>query len=313
MKKRKITLTDIAQETNVSISTVSRVLKQPLDQIKTTQEKKILETAASLGYKRKDTANKTVKVLRICFNCELFSQQLANAIKKYLGPYTKAELIFANFDSQDFCAEDFDGIVYSSCKNDSKLKDVKNIPIIRILGATSKPCAYDVVTFNNLLIGKIAADKLIKSSCTEFIWIEEFTNLLAFERFSGFRNALKTLMPEAIVHKFIGFTSVEAELLKKIKNSSNKKIGVFAMNDKTAYLFYSAVTALGILTPFKDFALVGCDNSHEDLKLFNKKPYTIELNLEDIGRIVAEKLVFSNRYYNNTPTATLVVPKLINP
>ena len=316
MSNKKITLSDIASEIGVSVSTVSRILKQHPSQVKSRQEKKIFKIAHSLGYQKKSNLNNSKKTWRICFpHYDTFSQRLSSIIKKNFDKYGQAELIFTDLLYDGFDSINFDGVIYKSHPRANKLK---NIPVVRVLGPVGEPCEHDLVTYNNSLVGKLAADKLIEQGCKEFIWVAGFDNFLAKERFFGFQNAIKTIIPKATIHEVVNFTSDVAELLKKIKKSENKKIGIFAVNDEVAHSFYSGLMGLGIMTHLKDFVLIGCDNRPESLKLYDIKPYTIDLRLDKIGKIAVEKIVNRKPYsiYNpNTyePETILVTPKLITP
>ena len=319
MSNKKITLSDIANEIGVSVSTVSRTLKQHPSQVKTRQEKKIFKIAHSLGYQKKSDLNNSRKTWRICFHhYDTFSQRLNSIIKKSFDKYGQVELVFTDLSYDDFHSMNFDGVIYKSHPGTNKLKSIKNIPVVRVLGPVGEPCGHDVVTYNNLLVGKLAADKLIECGCKDFIWVAGFDNFLSEERFFGFQNAMKNIIPEATIHEVTNFTSDVAELLKKVKKSGNKKIGIFAVNDEVAYSFYSGLMGLGIMTHLKDFVLIGCDNRPESLKMYDIKPYTIDLQLDKIGKIAVEKIVNRKPYsiYNpNTyePETILVTPKLITP
>ena len=218
--KQKVTLKDIADEAGVSVATVSRALKIPKDRLKTTREKKILSIAEQLGYSANNPLSSGKKLFRILLTCN-FHPDWLKIMGETVQKLGNVELDFKEFIKPEEDYSQYDGFI---CRYNEEFADVKGIPVVKMFGAVGENCPFNVVTYNNTAIGRLAADECIASGCDVFISYYHNQKLaIARERISAFHDTLKIHDSDARIYKL---TKIEHESMKvfaKIKAEGFKK------------------------------------------------------------------------------------------
>ena len=179
-------------------------------------------------------------------------------------------LLAPHFDED--CLEIFDGV-----------------PWVKVMGETFKSAQGNIVTYDNSLIGKLAAESLIRQECERFYYIGGVDRNLFKERFDVFNATLKQAgfkgeLVELDIRKLlIGELLDKAEkYFKKIFVSEAPRSGLFLSADIYGVPIYQKLYSMG-LKPVEDVPIVSCDNNKLVLYGLYPKPEVIDIRLADIG------------------------------
>ena len=301
----KVTITDIAREAGVSISTVSNALND-VNVLKPETKEHILEVADRLHYipnvNGRNLKSKSTKTIG------LFTTSLK-------GPYFAAladimcwecqkngfELnIFITWDTRSaitsILGRRVDGsvILTNDIGNNEVEKMIEfDIPAV-FLDREVKSKRIASVLFDSYRDGQIAADYVIKHGYRRVCYVEGvLTNYDSIEREKGFRETLEksgiTLEPEYILkgdfERGIAYDSLMAFLEKGLPLPEI----IFACNDLSAFGCMNALIEKGYSVP-GDVKVMGVDDI-EMCEYYNPSLTTIRTGYEKQGVIVVDKLL----------------------
>ncbi|WHY33847.1 LacI family DNA-binding transcriptional regulator [Cytobacillus firmus] len=330
----KITLKDIAEKTEVSISTVSRVLNNQLTSIDEETKNRILEVTKNLGYKKGKTNQQTArKFSEMKFGCVL------NSIKdKYHDPYfseiiygIERELLdqgyFLNFtlDTNELIQSNYMveeksanlGIITVGPMDKDFLGNLsKNVPFLLSTGGYPK-LDIDYVTIDFAQSVSKAVTYLIEKGHKDigFIGSAGLESNLLFEeekRFIGYKTAMFSnglqVIPEWIQD---GCFTIDGgyNAMKRILASAKKPTAIFAASDRMAYGMYKAIEESGLKVS-EDIAIIAFDDL-EMSKFINPPLTTIRVHKEELGRVSVKMLLQRMREEINLSLVTYLPTELI--
>lgn len=311
----KITLKDIADRANVSISSVSRALNgtQSAAQVNEQTRQRILQAAKELGYHKISASlrpNENVAEKRI----GLFLHHVKD---KYQDPYF-SEIIYG-IESElldhggvlDFTCEVndiFDPGVFSGmnmhnlgviCLGQVKpefLRELaRRVPLVFSVGGLPLP-ELDCVTVDFRGAAQQAVQYLIGLGHRKIAFIGGSSSVgMPYdqeERFIGYRMALESNGLPA-VREWIqdgGFNLAQSyEAMIRILQAKERPTALFAASDKMAYGAYKAIQEYGLSIP-GDISVVSFDDI-EMSEFVNPSLTTFRVYKEEMGRIAVKLLM----------------------
>lgn len=267
----KPTIKDVAKKSNVSISTVSRVINKR-------------------GYVHEDTRlliEQSIKDLgfvpnQLARSLTNRSSKIIAVIVPHIGPYFYGELLEsiesqaqANgykimfFNVQDdpereleyirfFEQYNIEGIIVASnFQNMSKLDEIK-VPIITIDHILDENIPS--ITADSVTAGELAAKKLIKGGSKHLAVFRGPSFLMTtIERTLGFNKVLKEHNLHADVFDF-DLVNQDAKLIEQVLSANPHIDGIFAYSDTMALVISSILQRLGRKVP-EDVQIIGYDNT----------------------------------------------------
>lgn len=306
-----VSINDVAERANVSISTVSRVINQNAN---VSREKKeaVLKAVDELDYIPNGLAqglvtkkSKSIGVL-IADVANLYYSYLVKSIEKELrtaGYY--AVIGNTEWDAKrekeyirHLIQRQVDGFILASTslsENYINQLTEKNIPII-VLDREIKSDKIDVIRINDYKGGYQAAEHLIECGYEYFIHLKGpgFT-VTAADRSRGFKDCMQEHSINPQNYLMLSSSFVEEEAASKMSsfldtsNYKNKKIGIFAANDAAAFGVLKELKRRNIKVP-NEAGVIGFDNVNF-AEYSSPSLTTINRSISDVGKISAEILL----------------------
>lgn len=307
-KEEKVaTLKDVAKETGLTVSTVSRVLNNR-GYISDEARKKVAdamkklnyhpnEVARSLSKKSTNTIGLIVPHIKHPYFSELISHLENHAFKRGY------KIILCNSQGKEKKEREYlemctsnrvAGIILCSGTVAVEEFDGSNIPLITIERYLENGTA--TVECDNEQGGRLAAQKLIESGCKNLIHISGVTDTVmpADDRAEGFRKVCEEV---GISHKEIATSSYSYEALEyhdyivKILKEYPDIDGIFASSDLIAVQTLQSCAQLGIKVP-EDLKIVGFDDVY--LSTLTIPPITtIHQPIKEMAQMAVDLLVDS--------------------
>ena len=273
-----ITIKDIAEEADVSVTTVSRVLNDKPN-VNPNTRKKVLKKINELGYKPNSIARglalqKTNTLgLIIPDISNPFFPDIARGVED-MANKKGYSVIFCNTDNKDkkekeaielMKEKQVDGILVSLSKsNKNELNNLRNIeyPVVQI-DRKILEINYPSITIDNVKSAYDATKHLIEYDHTKIAHITgDLGTITGSNRLKGFKKAIsesnlpiyKSYIKKGNYSKKSGYKNM-LELLK----SDNPPSAVFIANDLMAVGAYQAVFELNLSIP-EDISIIGHDN-----------------------------------------------------
>lgn len=277
MNKAKIT--DIAERSGVSLTTVSRYFNHPELLSGRTQDK-IESAIKELNYQQDHLARSLVtgesNLVGVIFpHLHLgFYTELLNQLIKYGKEKGYRFIVYTSDQSreeelmliQSLLSYRIKGLILLSHLLLAEDIEALPVPVISIERAGGN---FKQINHDNFTGGKLAADLLIRNGCEVFLHINnDFReDWPSFKRILGFEYEVRDRCYERLIeHNFTDTYTEQAtksmcELVCRIMEKyAGKKIGVFCSNDDIASLFEKECIKKGIRIP-DEIELVGYDNS----------------------------------------------------
>jgi LacI family transcriptional regulator len=330
----KVTLKDIAEKTNVSISTVSRVLNNQPTSLDDETINNILEVSKVLGYKKtKNIQKKEEKFSEIKFGCVLnniknkyydpyFSEIIYGIERELLDhghilnfTYDTQELIQSNYSFED---EGKNLALISVGPIDKDILQTLSHKVSFFISAGGNPLLdIDYVTIDFVKASLKAVTHLVDKGHKDIAYIggSSYESNIPFEqeeRFVGYKKALKSHGLH-IVSEWVQdgkFDLNEGYLaMKRILACSKKPTAVFIASDRMAYGAYKAIQEAGLTIP-KDIAVVAFDDL-EMSKFVTPPLTTVRVHKEELGRLTVKMLIQRMDNNINLPLTTYLPTELI--
>jgi len=309
----RITLKDIAEKCNVSISTVSRVLNDEATSLSEDERMQIINTAKELGYRVKKKTEKNQKKSEIKIGCVL------NRMKsKYEDPYfsgiiygVERELIEQDrilhftYDIRDvvqgnigemFPKNENIGVLCIGPIDHASLEKLSgHVKFMMSVGA-EPDLNIDKVTVNFKQGSMMVVDHLVECGHWEIAFIggrSPFDMPLEKEqRFLGFQMAMaKHNLPVNPDWIEDGRFDINGgyEAMKKILSQKSIPTAVYTASDRMAYGAYKAIQEMGLSIP-DDIAVASFDDI--DMSEFVNPPLTtVRVHKEELGRTAARLMI----------------------
>jgi len=303
----KVKITDIAERSGVSLTTVSRFFNHPELLSQETQDK-INAAIKELNYRQDNLARILVTGksnlvgaifphLHLSFYTELLNQLIKYGKEKgynliiYTSNHSKEEELQL---IQNLISYRIKGLILLSHLLTAQDIERLPVPVISIERAGGN---FKQINSDNFTGGKLAADLLIRNRCEVFIHINnDFQeDWPSFKRILGFEYKVSNLCYE----RFVVNDFTDTYMPKAIESMNNlirhimakyhgKKLGVFCSNDDIASLFEKQCIKMGIDIP-NTIELIGYDNS--PVSNYAIRPITsIDQNISLMAQIAIQSL-----------------------
>lgn len=279
MRKKKVTMKDVAAAVGVSQPTVSIIINHS-DSIKISEKtrKKVLNKAKELGYVLKTNRHQDITHPRIAFvvnNVNMHDPfMLAISAAKTRAWELGYLLVLFDFEEveslkQAMLAEivegHYKGLIYASNspKTVKHLEQLPDMPIVMLNCAPEMPSTIPVVACADYLGGYRATEHLIKRGYQYIAMIEgESWSEASILRRQGYQQALANAdIPAQESWLVYGNWSVRQAYMETLKLLAQKRVpdAIFCASDLMAVGCYQAIAKKGLSIP-KDIAVMGYDN-----------------------------------------------------
>ena len=181
--------------------------------------------------------------------------------------------------------------------NKKLLKELRNIPCVRIMGDVSENEFFDHVTYNDRNVGRLAAEYLLSKGHKRLAYFGSNLSI----RYKSFKE-----MIEAAGGDLIEFADDIVDESGKMQLPNVKGIGnaiekmkrlpklptaIFAAADVIVIGLYHTLKHYDIL-PGKNIEIVGVNNDYGLLNHFTPRPASVDIHSEEIGRKAVERLLW---------------------
>lgn len=318
----KVKITDIAERSGVSLTTVSRYFNHP-DLLSQETRDKIKAAIKELNYQQDNLARILVTGesnlvgvifphLHLSFYTELLNQLVKNGKEKGYN-----FIVYTSNDSkeeelkliQNLISYRIKGLILLSHLLSAQDIERLPVPVISVERAGGK---FKQINNDNFTGGKLAADLLIRNGCEVFIHINnDFQeDWPSFKRILGFEYEVRNLCYERFIENDLTdpYMPKATEAMKKLVHHiftkyDKKKIGVFCSNDDIASLFEKQCIKNGIDIP-NTVELVGYDNS--PVSNYAIQPITsVDQNISLMAQIAIHSLENYIPYESMVPAALI--------
>jgi LacI family transcriptional regulator len=302
-----VTMLDIAKGLNVSVVTVSKVLRNK-GKISPATRKRVLQRAKDLNYRTNWIARSlvtrrtfTIGLLLPDFTHPFFAE-VAKAVAETVRPqgyhviisYFEEDPQLERNEADSLMARQVDGLIAASAQSNAELFEKileRKVPVVLI----DRPIAGVQASFvgvDNEAIGKLATNHLIAQGCTRIAHLRGPKLGIAAARMAGYRHALQKhdlpVLPKFIVGARYADSSGYSAM-KKLLQGQPLPDGVFCYNDPVAIGAIKAISEAGLKIP-EDIAVVGAGNVHYS-DVLAVPLTTVDQGTVQIGRQAAELLM----------------------
>jgi LacI family transcriptional regulator len=325
-----VTMMDIARDLNVSVVTVSKVLRNQ-GKISDATRKRVLRRAKQLNYQMNWVARSlvtrhtyTIGLLLPDFTHPFFAE-IAKAVASTVRPhgyhvivsYFEENPALEVSEADSLLARQVDGLIIASVQPLNRLdlfqrirsRKVPFVLIDRPMDGVNAP----FVGADNRSIGRLATEHLIKKGCRRVAHLRGPHIGIAAERMKGYRLALEKLglpiQPRYVVTG--GYTDDGGyQGTRRLLQLRPLPDGIFCYNDPVAIGAMKAIFEAGLKVP-DDMCVVGAGNVHYSDAL--RVPLTtVDQGTSRMGSRAAElllELITAKRVLR--PEKVLVPPKLV--
>ncbi|WP_456297203.1 LacI family DNA-binding transcriptional regulator [Vibrio sp. AK197] len=309
MRKKKVTMLDIATAVGVSQPTVSIILNGS-DSVKISQETrdKVINKAKELGYKMRAHIYHAQSHRRIALlvNSMNMHDPFINALSAAKVRAWELDAILTVFDYEDneelktcmletILNGNFDGLIYA-LNTPTEIDDAlpTSLPVLMLnCTHTAKTSTIPSVVTSDFLGGYHAAQHLIDSGYQRIAMItgESWADS-SVQRLRGFRQAMTNAdlpINEAWIKP--GNWSVKQSYLETqtLLNARVRPDAIFCASDLMALGAYQAITHANLTIP-EDIAVIGYDNQLLASQL-TPSLSSVDLPYDEMGRVAVETLL----------------------
>ena len=323
-----VTMQDIARGLNVSVVTVSKVLRNK-GKISVATRQKVLRRAKKLNYQANWIARSlvtrrtfTIGLLLPDFTHPFFAE-IAKAIAETVRPHGYHVIIsyfeenpeLEKSEAESLLARQVDGLILASAQSGAGAFEQiqrRNTPFILI----DRPIAGVQAGFvgaDNQAIGQLATTHLIERGCRQIAHLRGPDIGIAKGRMEGYRRTLakhRLSLPSGYIVDAGYQDETGHEAMGKLLRASPRPDGVFCYNDPVAIGAMRAISEAGLRVP-DDIAVVGAGNVH--YSDFLAVPLTtVDQGTFEIGKQAANLLleqISSKRKLR--PKKILIEPRLV--
>jgi LacI family transcriptional regulator len=323
-----VTMQDIARGLNVSVVTVSKVLRNK-GKISLATRQRVLQRAKKLNYQANWIARSlvtrrtfTIGLLLPDFTHPFFAE-IAKAIAETVRPHGYHVIIsyfeenpqLEKSEAESLLARQVDGLILASAQSGAKAFDSfkdRNTPFVLI----DRPVAGVQACFvgvDNHAIGQLATTHLIDQGCSRIAHLRGPGISIATARMEGYRRALAKRalqVPPGYVVDAGYQDETGYEAMHKLLRVIPRPDGVFCYNDPVAIGAMRAILEAGLRIP-EDIAVAGAGNVHYSDSLAVPLT-TVDQATREIGKRAAGLLlqrIASKRKLR--PKKILIEPKLV--
>lgn len=309
MANKPITIKDIAQMLNISVSTVSRALKDN-PEISQKTRKAVQELAKKLNYvpnpiavALKTKKSNTIGVIVPTIVSTFFSN-VVNAIEDVADKYGYHVLVSSSNEKMlkemkninVFLATRVDGVILSLSRETESFEHIKriqdnDIPLV-LFDRTTKELDVSKVVADDADAAFLAVDHLIKGGAKRVALLTGPGHLLiGRNRMRGYLNALTKhnieINSDYICRSELSVDGAQ-EATNKLLDMPNPPDAIFGINDDLAIGAIYACKEKGLKIP-SDISIVGFSNTKRS-QYMKPSLTTLNQNPEEVGRLAAELL-----------------------
>lgn len=318
----KVKITDIAERSSVSLTTVSRYFNHP-ELLSEETKQKIEAAIKELNYQQDNLARILVtgesNLVGVIFpHLHLsFYTELLNQLIKYGKEKGYNFIVYTSKDSREeelqlihnLISYRIKGLILLSHLLSAEDIERLSVPVISVERAGGN---FKQINNDNFTGGKLAANLLISNGCDVFIHVNnDFQeDWPSFKRILGFEYMVRNLPYERFIENDFTdpYTPKAAQSMKKllqhiITKYAGKKIGVFCSNDDIANLFERQCIKSHIAIP-DTIELIGYDNA--PVSNYAVYPITsIDQNISLMAQIAVQSLENYMPYESMVPAALI--------
>jgi LacI family transcriptional regulator len=309
LARMPVTMSDIAKDVNVSVVTVSKVLRNQ-GRISEATRKLVLRRAKELNYQMNWVARSLVtrRTYTIGLLVPEFAHPFFGEIARAVGRTIRPQgyhLLISSFEEDpeveasevdSLLARQVDGLIIASSQPARELKIFKRLqqrktPFVLI----DRPIAGLRACFvgvDNCALGKLATEHLIECGCCRVAHLRGPDVGIAEERMEGYRRALakagRRVDPHYIVAGGRGEESGR-DGMRQLLGLQLAPDGVFCFNDPVAIGAMKAILEAGLRLPC-DVALIGAGNVHYS-DVLSVPLSTVDQRTCRIGELASELLL----------------------
>ena len=306
-----VSINDVADKANVSISTVSRVINQNAN-VSREKEEAVLKAVEELDYIPNGLAqglvtkkSKSIGVLIADVTNLYYSYLVKNIEKKLRAAGYYAVIGNTEWDGKrekeyirHLLQRQMDGFILASTSLSADYIEqlaAKDIPLV-VLDREINSTKIDKIRINDYKGGYQAAEHLIECNYDYFIHLKGagFT-ASASDRSKGFKDCMNEYSIDQEKYKLLSSSFVEEEAAENISDFldkhdfKNKRIGIFAANDAAAFGVLKELKRRKISVP-KKAGVIGFDNVNF-AEYSSPSLTTIGRPIAEVGRISAQILL----------------------
>jgi LacI family transcriptional regulator len=325
-----VRLKDIARELNVSVMTVSKVVRGCSD-VGPETRRRVLARVKELNYQpnwvaRSLAARRTYIVgLVVPDLMHSFFAEIAKAVSASLRPLGY-DVVICNSEEdaaveaseiERLLGRQVDGLVLASCQASGEAEvfrrmEARNFPYVTIdrrFAGLQAP----YVGADDEAIGRMATNHLVERGCRRIAHVAGQQRPTGAGRLKGYRDALAAaglrFEESLVVEARDDATGYDAT--RRLLALESRPDGVFGYNDPTAAGAMKAILEAGLRIP-QDIKVIGVGNVHYS-DLLRAPLSTIDQSSEEIGRQAAEILIKMVTAKRRRPARAPVIigPKLI--
>ncbi len=326
MRKKSATLTDIAKELDIDVSTVSKALKDH-PKISDKTKEKVQEVARQLNYHPNNIATALVKGksnlvgVMVPHTDENFFASAIRGIDEILKSQGYRIIIFQSYDNTEeeinnidtMIQTKVDGVMASPAMATENFDHYQNIldeqiPLV-IFDRITETVDSDVVAIDDFKGAYKAVTHLIEHDCKTIAHISGFQHVYIYqERLRGYKQALEDhQLPQKKDYIFESDLTLQngREIMLNILKKDTLPDAIFCSNDNTALGAVQILKEEGIKIP-EEVAVVGFSN--EDFTSFVSPSITsIDQHSREMGKIAAQH--FLQQITNQKNTTSRIIPK----
>jgi LacI family transcriptional regulator len=328
----KLTIKTLAKELQLSVSTISKALRDS-HEISAKTKKKVLALAYTLNYTPNPYASslrirksKTIGVVIPEVVNSFFSQSIngIESVAKAKGYHVLIYLTHENFKNEQAILKDFesgrvDGVLLSVSRETSNSDHItglinQQVPVI-FFDRVFKEVNTVKVTTNDFESAYIATKHLIKSGCKNPHFLSILGNLdIISNRIEGYKKALEEqgikFNKSNIINCSTSWESNYSTLLKKLK-AAKRPDGILCSIENLSIIIYKVCEDLNIKIP-SDLQVISFSNL-EIASFLNPPLTTVRQPAFEIGEAAATTLIKALEKKNFVITnESIVIPSVLN-
>lgn len=304
-----VTMLDIARGLNVSVVTVSKVLRNQ-GKISTATRKRVLKRAKELNYQTNWVARSlvtrrtyTIGLLLPDFTHPFFAE-IAKTVAETVRPleyhvivsYFEEDPVLEKKEAEALVARQVDGLIMASAQPPNNLKlfesiRQRKIPFV-LIDRPIPGVSASFVGADNEAIGRLATSHLIAQGCKRIAHLRGPGIGIAAARQAGYCHALEAhklkFNPRHVVAASYGDTT-GYEAMRKLLRAKPIPDGIFCYNDPVAIGAMKAIFDARLNVP-RDIAVVGAGNVHYS-DVLAVPLTTVDQGTKQMGKQAAELLM----------------------
>jgi DNA-binding LacI/PurR family transcriptional regulator len=217
-----------------------------------------------------------------------------------------------------------DGIILFGSVEDPKLAEyLRRQVCVQVYGSLPSEGVWDLVSFDNNVIGRVAAQHLLGRGHDELMFIGP-RDRVSRERGDSFAREAEFAAKQAKVvyeEDLVSYSDCVAsanrsrlmELLRSFtEEGTDISRGVFLCDDFLAAAFYSVMYELKLL-PSERVEVICCNSRFPHLVGTYPAPAVIDIHAEQVGRQAVDQALWRREHRNEPHVVRLVTPRLMLP